>query len=187
MKASLGLDEQRALLGLAREAIRARLEGRPPAEAPVAPRLLEPGGAFVTLSRRSDGGLRGCIGFIEASRPLAEAVAEAAVLAATADTRFEPVEAAELERLQLEISVLSPLEPARPEDVVVGRHGLMIRHAGRSGLLLPQVAEEHDWDRETFLDQTCRKAGLPQGAWRQPGAELRAFTAQVFGEEKPRP
>jgi AmmeMemoRadiSam system protein A len=109
-------------------------------------------------------------------------VAEAARLAATEDHRFEPPSRGELPRLRIEISVLTPLLRTRAEDVVVGVHGLMIRQAGRSGLLLPQVPVEHGWDREAFLDHTCRKAGLPPGAWRQPDAELLSFAAEVFGD-----
>ena len=184
MTRPLGPEERRQLLSVAREAIAALLQGRPPAQPALAPPLRERGGAFVTLTGRSDGELRGCIGYVEAVRPLAEAVAEAARLAATEDHRFAPVTAAELPGLRIEISVLTPLAPTRPQDVAVGSHGLMIRHAGRSGLLLPQVAVEHAWDRETFLDQTCRKAGLPPGTWKQADADLLSFTATVFGEDE---
>jgi len=100
------------------------------------------------------------------------------------DPRFPPVRAAELDMLQLEISVLSPMFTIAPEDVVVGKHGLLISHGGRRGLLLPQVAPEWGWDRETFLAQTCRKAGLPPDQWRH-GAKIEAFTAEVFGEFTP--
>jgi len=182
---ALGPEERAQLLAIAREAITANLEGRPPRSVPLAPSLYECGVAFVTLTQRSDGELRGCIGYVEAVRPLAEAVAEAARLAATEDHRFEPPSRGELPRLRIEISVLTPLLPARAEDVVVGVHGLMIRQAGRSGLLLPQVPVEHGWDRETFLDHTCRKAGLPPGAWRLADAELLSFTAEVFGDSSP--
>jgi hypothetical protein len=180
--AALGPEERGQLLALARESIAASLERRKPRKGDLAPRLLDPGGAFVTLTRRRDGELRGCIGYVEAVRPLADAVAEAARLAATEDNRFEPVGRGELSQLHVEISVLTPLVPTRAEDVEVGIHGLVVRHAGRSGLLLPQVAVEHGWDREVFLDHTCRKAGLPPGTWRRPDVELLSFTAEVFGE-----
>jgi AmmeMemoRadiSam system protein A len=178
----LGDDERAQLLALARESIAASLEGRALRSLPLAPQLREKGGAFVTLAQRSDGELRGCIGFVEAVRPLSEAVAEAARLAATEDRRFQPLRLAELANLHIEISVLTTPVPVRAEEIVVGTHGLMIRHAGASGLLLPQVPVEHGWDRESFLEHTCRKAGLPPGAWRLPGAELLSFTAVVFSE-----
>ena len=95
-----------------------------------------------------------------------------------------PVTLDELDKLQIEISVLSPMFAIAPEDVVVGRHGLMISYEGRRGILLPQVAPEWGWDRETFLAQTCRKAGLPMDQWRR-SAKLEAFTAEVFGEKEP--
>jgi AmmeMemoRadiSam system protein A len=134
------------------------------------------------LRRRSDGELRGCIGYVEAVRPLHEAVAEAARLAATEDHRFEPVGRSELEHLHVEISVLTPLSPTSADEVVVGTHGLVVRHGGRSGLLLPQVPVEQGWDREAFLDHACRKAGLPAGTWKRPDAELLSFGAEVFGD-----
>jgi len=102
--------------------------------------------------------------------------------AAIEDGRFEPVAEAELHQLSIEVSALSPLEPIRPEDVEVGRHGLLIGHGGRRGVLLPQVPQEQGWDRETFLVHTCRKAGLPDDAWKKPGAEILGFTADVFRE-----
>jgi AmmeMemoRadiSam system protein A len=147
------------------------------------PALREKRGAFVTLHERSTGDLRGCIGYIEPLFPLAETVTRAALAAALHDRRFAPVTAAELPGLVIEISVLSPPQPIRPDAIVVGRHGLIISAGGRSGLLLPQVATELGWDAETFLDQTCRKAGLPAGTWRRPETELLGFTATVFGEE----
>jgi AmmeMemoRadiSam system protein A len=127
---------------------------------------------------------------MRSDRPLLETVARMAVAAAIEDGRFEPVTEAELDELSIEVSALSPLEPIRPEDVEVGRHGLLIGHGGRRGVLLPQVPEEHGWDRETFLVHTCRKAGLPDDAWKKPGVELLAFTADVFRDDfrpPPRP
>jgi len=174
--------DRQALLAIARDAIVARLARRacrPPAAAGV---LAEPRGAFVTLRRR-DGELRGCIGRMVSEDPLAETVAEMAAAAATEDGRFEPVTAAELPSLVVEISVLGPMRPIRPEDVEVGVHGLMLSCGPRRGVLLPQVPVEHAWDRETFLDHLCRKAGVPGGAWRRPDCELLAFTATVLGED----
>ncbi len=176
----LNESEQVLLLGWAREALEARVRGvarkREPAPAGA---LTEPRGAFVTLTKRAR--LRGCIGLIEAAKPLYRAVEECAVSAAFNDPRFEPVRADELEALHLEISVLSALTDVRPEDVEVGRHGLLISRGWQRGLLLPQVAVEWKWDREQFLSATCQKAGLPAEAWRR-GARIQAFTAQIFGE-----
>jgi AmmeMemoRadiSam system protein A len=113
---------------------------------------------------------------------LLETVARMAVAAAIEDGRFEPVTPAELDHLSIEVSALSPLQPIRPEEIEVGRHGLLIALGGRRGVLLPQVPKEYGWDRETFLVHTCRKAGLSDDAWKEPGVELLAFTADVFGE-----
>jgi AmmeMemoRadiSam system protein A len=179
----IGAADRRALLAIARAAIAARLEGRPFAPVEVAGVLAGPRGAFVTLHRRSDGDLRGCIGRMVSEGPLARTVAEMAVAAATEDGRFEPVTPAELPTLRIEISALGPMRPIRPEQVEVGVHGLVVRCAGRRGVLLPQVPLEHGWDRETFLAHTCGKAGLPADTWRQPDCELLAFTATVFGED----
>jgi AmmeMemoRadiSam system protein A len=144
------------------------------------PALQAAGAAFVTLTRR--GQLRGCIGYVEAVKPLTEAVAHCAVSAATADPRFLPVTPDELPDLRIEISVLSPLRRVdQPSQIQVGDHGLHISQGGRRGLLLPQVATEFGWNRETFLRQTCLKAGLPGDAWRR-GAEIRVFTVDHFSE-----
>jgi hypothetical protein len=141
--------------------------------------LLAPCGAFVTLKR--GGMLRGCIGNIIGSGPLCQTVAEMARAAATSDPRFPPLTAAELSGLAIEISVLTPLETVHdPSEVVIGRHGLFIVYGLHRGLLLPQVATEQGWDRQTFLEQTCVKAGLPPGAWKEPGAVLYRFGAEVF-------
>jgi AmmeMemoRadiSam system protein A len=183
VSAPLAEAERRTLLAIARAAIARRLKigaGDPPAPGPA---LYEKRGAFVTLRRREDGELRGCVGFVDARHPLHEAVARAAELAAFEDGRFEPVEAAELAGLILDVSVLGPLQPIAPEAVEVGVHGLLVRYAGRSGLLLPIVPLQYGWDREAFLDHTCRKAGLPEDTWRKPGAELLAFTAELLEDD----
>ena len=134
----------------------------------------------MTLHR--DGDLRGCIGRIDAPDPLAEVVAECAVSAAIRDPRFPAVTHEELPLLDVEISILTPLERVNDaSEIAVGRHGLVIRQGFQNGLLLPQVATEWGWDRDTFLAQTCRKAGLPPDAWRR-GAEIFKFEAEVFGE-----
>jgi AmmeMemoRadiSam system protein A len=111
------------------------------------------------------------------------AVAETARAAAFDDSRFSPVTKQEAVELGISLSVLSRLFPIRPDEVEVGLHGLVISFGSHRGLLLPQVPVEYDWDRETFLGQTCRKAGLPPDAWRK-GAALEAFTAEVFGDSK---
>lgn len=180
MPPHLSPEERGELLAIARRAASSFVrEGRVPEEAPASPKLSSPGAAFVTLLR--EGKLRGCIGYTEAAAPLYRTVQECAVAAATEDPRFPPVDPSEVDSIRIEISVLTPLVPARPEEVEVGVHGLMVRKEGRRGLLLPQVATEFGWDRGEFLSNLCRKAGLPPGGWRT-GAELYAFTAEVFAE-----
>ena len=179
---TLSAPDREALLRTARESIAARLGGRRPALPEAAGALAEPRGAFVSLHRRADGELRGCVGLMRAEQPLLEAVARMAVAAATEDGRFPPVRADELEGLAIEVSALSALAPIRPEEVLVGRHGLLVASGSRRGVLLPQVPVEHGWDREAFLGRTCWKAGLPEDAWKRPGVEIFAFTAEVFGE-----
>jgi AmmeMemoRadiSam system protein A len=175
--------DRRALLAIAREAIASHLAGRRYRPPPAGGVLAEPRGAFVTQRRRVDGELRGCIGRLVSEDPLAGTVAAMAVAAATQDGRFDPVTAAELPSLSIEISALGPMRSIRPEAVEVGVHGLAVRCGPRRGVLLPQVPIEHGWDRETFLAQTCRKAGLPPEAWRRAECEWLGFTAAVFGEE----
>lgn len=179
-------DHRQTLLAIARGSIEAVLEGRrheldmTRLEEP----LRRPAGAFVSL-HMSSGDLRGCIGSIEPVAPLCHAVSSNAVNAAFRDPRFHPLQRAELEHVHVEISVMSPIE--RVVDVAeieVGLHGLIVSRGSRAGLLLPQVATEFGWDRETFLSQTCRKAGLPEDAWRSEGVRLEKFSAEVFGELK---
>jgi AmmeMemoRadiSam system protein A len=179
---ALSPETRERLLELARRSIASHLEGaaEPPADGLG---LAHPQGAFVSLKTEPRGHLRGCIGHVEGDQPLGETVRRVAVAAAVEDPRFPPVTREELDSLRLEISVLSPLEPIRPEDVEVGTHGLLVRFRGRSGLLLPQVPVAQKWERETFLEHTCRKAGLPPDAWRHPECVLLGFTATVFGED----
>ena len=176
--------DQQTLLRMAREALVGylNLAEIPKVMEPVSEALCQPCGAFVTLRKGKQ--LRGCIGYIEAARPLYITVRECAVAAALHDPRFPPVVKREVDRLTLEISVLSPLAEISFEDIEIGRHGLLISSGNQRGLLLPQVAVEWKWDRERFLQETCRKAGLPPDAWRH-GAIVRAFTAQVFEEAHP--
>jgi AmmeMemoRadiSam system protein A len=172
--------EKQRLLELARTAVEEVVRfGRMSEVTEPAEALRTPCGAFVTLYKGRR--LRGCIGHIEAYRPLYATVRECARAAALDDPRFDPVAPAELPSLRLEISVLSPLVDVAPQDIEVGRHGLLISRGGRRGLLLPQVAVEWNWDREQFLEETCLKAGLPADAW-QHGAKIQAFTAQVLKE-----
>ncbi len=174
--AVLSADERRALLTLARQAVAAAARGDgPPGLPDPAPALRERGAAFVTL--RALGELRGCIGHVEAVKPLWESVREMAGAAATRDSRFSPVRPDEISRLDVEISVLSPLRPVRPEEVAVGTHGVCVRSGGLSGLLLPQVAVEWNWNRDEFIRRAFEKAGIPAG---DPAAELLAFTAELL-------
>jgi len=182
-RGDLTAEERAELLRVARRSLEEHFAGSGPFRPePTSPTLGEKRGAFVTLHQARGGDLRGCIGMMRSEESLAQTVARMAVAAATEDGRFDPVAAEELSELHLEISALGPMLPIRPEEVVVGRHGLLISHDGRRGVLLPQVPVEHEWDRETFLDHTCLKAGLLPGAWQEDGVELLGFTADVFGE-----
>jgi len=174
------IEERKTLLQLAHRAIAARLKREAINLTAPSEHLAENRGAFTTL--HSDGNLRGCIGYPLAIAPLYQTIAETAAAAAFEDPRFMPVREEDLPHLTVDISVLSPLHPIRPEEVIVGKHGLVVTRGGRRGLLLPQVPVELGWDRETFLEQTCMKALLPPDSWKY-GARLEAFTAEVFGEE----
>ncbi len=141
--------------------------------------LKEKRGAFVTLKKH--GHLRGCIGYVEGIKPLCKAVEEMAIAAALHDPRFNPVTEAELSQLEIEISVLTPLRRIKDiGEIEVGKHGLIIQRGPRSGLLLPQVATEYGWDRKTFLEHTCLKAGLPTDAWKDKDTGIYVFSAEVF-------
>jgi len=171
--------ERAALLRLAHASIEAAFEKREiPLDAP-SPHLAEPRGAFTTIYVHGE--LRGCVGYVFPAASLYRTVAETARAAAFEDTRFWPLSREEAPDIEVSLSILSPLHPIRAEEVEVGRHGLLISQHGHRGLLLPQVPVEHGWDRVTFLEQTCYKAGLPADAW-QKGAKLEAFTAEVFGD-----
>jgi len=180
-----GLDqrERDALLSLARRSIVGKLEGAwPPPIEYTSKALQTECGAFVTLEKR--GALRGCIGLVRGVKPLEQTVIEMAVQAAFHDPRFPAVTADEVEDLTIEVSVMSPLTTVTDvSEIEVGVHGLVIQAGGRSGLLLPQVATDYGWDRETFLEHTCTKAGLPTDAWKQDGVTILKFSAEVFGEE----
>jgi AmmeMemoRadiSam system protein A len=174
--------EQHELLRAARRTLEVYLEsGKTPALETESTALLQQRGAFVTLHRGKQ--LRGCIGTFEARDPLIDTVQRMAVAAATTDPRFPAVTSDELEQLHLEISALTPLQEATADEVEVGRHGIYITMGFQRGVLLPQVATENGWDRTTFLEHTCRKAGLPPQAYKDPEARIEVFSAEVFGEE----
>jgi AmmeMemoRadiSam system protein A len=172
--------ERGALLRFARDTIAAHLSGSAP---PVPVELDDPqqhSGAFVTLHVNRE--LRGCIGQPGSARPLDEVVGDCAVAAATEDPRFPPLTAGELPHVEIEISVLTPIRRVDDlREIEVGRDGLIAQDGFRRGLLLPQVAAERGWDRDTFLSHTCLKAGLRPDAWRK-GASISRFQAEVFSE-----
>lgn len=178
------------------EVIEARARGQRPqpfrAATDLPPTFREPRGVFVTLKAHPSGDLRGCIGLTAPVYPLAAAIAHAAQASALEDPRFPPVNPAELDALTVEVSILTLPEPLpsedpvdRPQDVVVGRDGLIVDDGDSSGLLLPQVAPEQGWGPERFLSETCRKAGLRTSAWRDPGVRVRRFRAEIFQEIAP--
>jgi len=171
------LEERARLLRLAHDSITSALEFREISLDPPTLHLAEPRGVFTSLHLFEE--LRGCVGYVLPTLPVFRAVAETARAAAFDDNRFPPVAKEEALNLEIELSILSPPQPIRPEDIEVGRHGLLISQNGRRGLLLPQVPIEHEWDPTTFLEQTCRKAGLPSNAW-QKGATIEGFTAEIF-------
>jgi len=181
----LSEEERTSLLKLARETLGHYLaEGKTPSadKKDLSPMLLEPRGAFVTL--KINGKLRGCIGYVEARKPLHETIMDNAVNAGTRDPRFTPITADELEKAEIEISVMTPLSRIRDvSEIQPGKHGLMITRGYHSGLLLPQVATEYNWDRDTFLEHTCLKAGLKKNDWKLKDTEIYIFSAQVFHEE----
>lgn len=179
---NLSTADKQLLLQAARDSIVAQLQGK--AAAPVkasSPVLAELRGAFVSLHRR--GQLRGCIGYIEALKPLLQTVTEMAPAAAFQDPRFRPLQADELADLEIEISVLTPMRLIKSVDEIeVGKHGLYIVRGLNRGLLLPQVATQYQWDRLTFLAQTCNKAGLPPDAWKDPNTQIFIFGAEIFSD-----
>ena len=182
MADELSQDERRVLLKLARASIAGRLDPR--AEVPsheITPKLKAKSGAFVTLHKK--GALRGCIGQFVSDGPLTATVEEMARAAAFQDPRFPPLKVSELDKIDLEISVLTPMRRVEdPSEIEVGRHGIYIIQGRNRGVLLPQVATEQGWDRDTFLEHTCIKAGLGRECWKDPKAEIYVFSAEVFGE-----
>jgi len=181
-RSKLNPDERRWLLNLARSTIAEELEARqhppnPPSDGP----LTQIRGAFVTLTEGKK--LRGCIGHVIGTEPLWLSVRSNAINAAFHDPRFPPVTSDELPGLTMEVSALSPLWIVKdPTDISIGRDGLLVERGSYRGLLLPQVAERYGWTSEEFLDQTCRKAGMQPGCWRDRDARISAFSAEVFSE-----
>jgi AmmeMemoRadiSam system protein A len=184
-------DQRRAAIATAHASIDARVAGRSSgarrhatsSTSGAAGDLPPASGVFVTVKVRGE--LRGCLGTLDCRRDVLEEIARCAADAASEDSRFAPVTAAELPALSTEVSILGPLEridPLAPGAVVVGTHGLVVEQGRHRGLLLPQVAAERNWTADTFLDQTCVKASLPPGAWRS-GAIVYRFEAEVFGDE----
>jgi len=176
--------QKKKLLALARKTIEeGALGNRKPKEVPEDEDLAIPAGAFVSLHKR--GRLRGCIGRFEADYPLSETVVDMAWAASKNDPRFNEIEADELDDIDIEISVLSPLRKISDvKEITVGKHGIYIIRGGRRGTLLPQVAIEQGWNRETFLRHTCMKAGLPPDAYKDEGTDIYIYDALVFGEKE---
>jgi AmmeMemoRadiSam system protein A len=182
---NLGLtsEEKAQLLEIARNVVESHCRGEKTPEFVFnSPTLQEPRGAFVTLHK--EGKLRGCIGHIRAKQPLVNTIVEMAEAAAFHDPRFPPVSSKELGLLDYEISVLTPLQRIKEVDEIeVGKHGIYMKRGSCSGLLLPQVATEWGWDRTTFLEHTCTKAGLPEDAWKDKKTEIYIFSADVFSPD----
>jgi AmmeMemoRadiSam system protein A len=182
-RGSISSEGREILLKLARRTLEEYLGsgGLPQFETDL-PELLERRATFVTLRERDTGELRGCRGEVVARESLFESVIHMTVASATDDPRFAAVTIYEVPNLEIEVSALTPFARIRPEEIVVGRHGLMIVRRANSGLLLPQVAETYGWDREEFLAALCAKAGLPGAAWKDRDSELYGFEAEVWGE-----
>lgn len=181
MKSHLSTTEQNLLLKIARESIINYVSkgSKTPIEE-CCESLLAKQGCFVTIKHK--GRLRGCLGQFTSDKPLCQLIQEMAIAAATRDPRFYPMENEDLQNFELEISVLSPLQKIESiEEIEVGKHGLYIEKNFYRGVLLPQVAVEYAWDKDTFLAQTCLKAGLDKDAWKED-ADIFIFTAQVFGD-----
>lgn len=180
MEFSLTDNEKQILLTTARESIASNLENRTPNYPKVERSLLEELGSFVTL--HIQGKLRGCIGHMLPVRALIEDIKILSGESAFHDPRFPSLSLKELEQIDIEISVLSPLEISSPEKVVVGKHGIIMKNGYNSGVLLPQVPTEQGWNREEFLSNTCRKAGMQNDCWKDPNTQIETFTAVIFGE-----
>ena len=179
-ESSLSPEDRRKLLQFARQTVTSAVTRSGVPAAPDDSIFSRVCGVFVTV--HIGGRLRGCIGVVEAAETLRESIAHCASSAALRDPRFPPVRPEELDRLEIEISLLSPHAPIQPDDIVLGEHGLIIVKERQRGLLLPQVATEHQLTREDFLAETCRKAGLPRDAWKSSAVQILGFTCEVFSE-----
>src|SRR5690348_1218557 len=178
---SLDRPEKRLLLDVARCALISAVEGaEPAASSPCDVPCPESSGAFVTLERR--GQLRGCIGEFNSKEPLIKVITRCTRAAALEDPRFRPVQTDELPEINIEISVLSPPRESKAEGIEPGKHGLIVSRGHRRGVLLPQVATEHGWGAERFLEEACVKAGLGRQAWKASGVVIETFTTEAFGE-----
>jgi AmmeMemoRadiSam system protein A len=178
--------DRQTILKFARQVVvEAVTLGRLPEHVPTDGIFAERRGVFVTL--RNEGRLRGCIGVVEAETALGDSVARCAAGAALQDPRFAPMRVADLSHLQIEVSLLSRPEPIAINAIEIGRHGLIVSSGERRGLLLPQVAVEHNLDREQFLSETCRKAHLLRDAWRDARTQILGFTCDVFSDADPEP
>jgi uncharacterized protein len=175
--------DEKPLLSLARQALEARVAGeRPPQVVCIGPLALRCG-AFVSIHNGDQ--LRGCLGRLSPSSPLGTTLVYLGAALADSDPRFPPVSPDELPLLRMEISLLTPERAvASVDEITIGQHGVIVEHGRSRGLLLPQVAPEFGWDRETFLEQACLKAGLPRDAWRTSGRVL-VFEARIFAERAP--
>ncbi len=175
--------ERRELVRIARDSIRAAVQGRAvPTNSTNTPTLNQPAAVFVSLHH--NGRLRGCIGSMTAAHPLWEAVARMAVSAARDDPRFRPLTEDELGGMEIEISRLGPLIPATAEQICLGRHGVYLINGGNHAVFLPQVALQQHWDRDTLLSELCLKALLPADAWKESATTLMLFEAEVFSDEE---
>ena len=185
MKSQLSAGFRLKLLRVARQSLENFLENGRRIQFPTKiPELLEKRAVFVTLRKRVNGDLRGCIGQSKPRYPLIEAVAKTAISSAVDDARFPCLTLDELPDLFIEINVLSPLAPSKPENVEIGKHGLMINKGSKGALFLPEVAVSNGWNLHTFLDELCRKADLPGGSWHDHEAELYVFESEAWGENE---
>lgn len=183
MPFELNNDEKNFLLRLARQTIFNFLNNKEARQQDFfSENLKTKTGAFVTLHKQKN--LRGCIGYVSGFKPAQEAIADLAISAAFNDPRFPPLTADEFDEIDLEISILTPLEKVKDiAEIEIGRDGLLIKRGLNQGLLLPQVATEYGWDVQTFLEQTCHKAGLPANAWQDKETEIEKFSAIIFSEK----
>lgn len=180
---SLSEDERRAILELARQSLReAVCQHRILSSFPMDGIFGSVCGVFVSL--HVEGKLRGCIGMIEPNEPLGMSIAQCAASAALHDPRFAPMREEEVEHTDIEVSVLSPLQVIRAEEIKIGKHGLLIEQGRHRGLLLPQVATEHGLNAERFLEETCRKAGLPRDAWKSEEIAIYGFTSEIVAAQE---